>query len=262
VTVSNAANGTKVNGTLSADKTTWTSTDVLSYSATYNIDSHAADSSGTTIEQQGKVATLTPRSRPTRMIPAPSSVTQTGVGGGQPIVFQFSCPVKNKAAVEKQLSVVSTPPQTGGWYWVDDKNVHYRPEQYWQPGTTFTVSAKIYGVDFGNGVYGAADRTKTYHVHDSWIAKADGNTEQMQIFHNGQMVNSMPISMGQGCHAHAPRRTSPRSRPRTTPWIPAPTASARPSRAGIAPTRSGPNPSPTTASSYTRTRTASARRRR
>ena len=30
----------------------------------------------------------------------------------------------------------------------------------------------------------------------SWIAKADGSSEQMQIFHNGQMVKSMPISMG------------------------------------------------------------------
>jgi lipoprotein-anchoring transpeptidase ErfK/SrfK len=197
VTVSNTAKGTKVDGTLSADKTTWTSKDDLGYGSTYNIDAHAADSSGKTIEQQGKVTTLSPAKQANpNLIPAPSSVAQTGVGVGQPIVFQFSYPVKNKAAVEKQLSVVSNPPQTGGWYWVDDQNVHYRPEQYWKPGTTLTVSAKIYGVDFGNGVYGAEDRTETYHVHDSWIAEADGNTEQMQIFHNGQMVKSMPISMG------------------------------------------------------------------
>jgi lipoprotein-anchoring transpeptidase ErfK/SrfK len=197
VTVSNAAKGTKVNGTLSADKTTWTSKDVLGYGATYNIDVHATDPSGKSVEQQSKVTTLNPAKQANpNLIPAPSSVAQTGVGVGQPIVFQFSYPVKNKAAVEKELSVTSNPPQQGGWYWVDDKNVHYRPQQYWQPGTTLTVSAKIYGVDFGNGVYGAEDRTETYHVHDSWVAKADGNSEQMQIFHNGQMVKSMPISMG------------------------------------------------------------------
>jgi lipoprotein-anchoring transpeptidase ErfK/SrfK len=28
------------------------------------------------------------------------------------------------------------------------------------------------------------------------IAKADGNTEQMQIFDNGNLINTMPISMG------------------------------------------------------------------
>ncbi|WAL67241.1 Ig-like domain-containing protein [Amycolatopsis cynarae] len=197
VTVTNAAKGTKVQGTLSADKTTWTSKDVLGYGATYTVDAHAADGSGKTVEQQGKITTLSPAKQANpNLIPAPSSVAQTGVGVGQPIVFQFSYPVKNKADVEKQLSVTSNPPQEGGWYWIDDKNVHYRPKVYWQAGTTLTVSAKIYGVDFGNGVYGAEDRTETYHVHDSWIAKADGNTDQMQIFHNGQMVKSMLISLG------------------------------------------------------------------
>ncbi|TNC22344.1 L,D-transpeptidase [Amycolatopsis alkalitolerans] len=197
VTVTNAAKGTKVNGSLSADKTTWTSSDALGYGAKYQIDAHATDPSGKSVDQQSTVSTIKPAKQANaNLIPAPSSVAQTGVGVGQPIVFQFSYDVKNKAAVEKQLSVKSNPPQEGGWYWVDSKNVHYRPKDYWQPGTTLTVSAKIYGVDFGNGVYGAEDRTETYHVHDSWIAKADGNTEQMQIFHNGQMVKSMPISMG------------------------------------------------------------------
>ena len=38
------------------------------------------------------------------------------------------------------------------------------------------------------------------HVHDSWVAKADGATEVMQIFHNGQMVKSIPISLGSSGH--------------------------------------------------------------
>ncbi len=197
VTVQNTAKHTTVKGEFSADKTTWTSSEPLGYGSTYTIDAHGADRSGKTVEQQGQVTTVSPSKQANpNMIPAPASVAQTGVGVGQPVVFQFSYPVKNKADVEKQLSVVSNPPQEGSWYWIDDKNVHYRPKEYWQPGTTLTVSAKIYGVDFGNGVYGAEDRTETYHVHDSWIAKADGNTEQMQIFHNGQVVKTMPISMG------------------------------------------------------------------
>ncbi|HET6504709.1 MAG TPA: Ig-like domain-containing protein, partial [Amycolatopsis sp.] len=184
VTVTNTAKNKTVSGKLSADKTTWTTTEPLGFGSTYAVDAKGVDNTGKTSEQQSNVTTLTPAHQANpNLIPAPSSVAQTGVGVGQPIVFQFSYAVKNKAAVEKELSVVSNPPQQGGWYWIDDKNVHYRPKDYWQPGTTLTVSAKIYGVDFGNGVYGAADRTETYHVHDSWIAKADGNTEQMQIFH-------------------------------------------------------------------------------
>jgi lipoprotein-anchoring transpeptidase ErfK/SrfK len=197
VTVTNVAKGKTVAGTLATDGLSWTSTEPLGYSSTYNVLAHAVGGDGKPIEQQSQIATLTPKQQANaNLIPAPSSVASTGVGVGQPIVFTFAQSVKNKAAVEKQLSVESTPKQDGSWYWVDDKNVHYRPKEYWQPGTTLKVTANIYGLDFGNGVYGAADRTETYKVHDSWIAKADGSTEQMQIFHNGQMVKSMPISLG------------------------------------------------------------------
>lgn len=79
---------------------------------------------------------------------------------------------------------------------MDNHTLHYRPQSSWQPGTTITLHAYLYGVDLGNGVYGQTDRTATYTVHDSWIAKADGATEQMQIFHNGALVNTMPISLG------------------------------------------------------------------
>lgn len=197
VKVTNTGKNKSVSGTFSTDRTTWSTSEALGFGTTYSVEATGVDSAGRTVQQQGKVTTLNPAKQANaNLIPAPSTVAQTGVGVGQPIVFQFSYPVKNKAAVEKQLSVVSSPQQQGGWYWMDDKDVHYRPKDYWQPGTTLTVSAKIYGLDFGSGVYGAADRTETYHVHDSWIAKADGKTEQMQIFHNGQMVKSMPISLG------------------------------------------------------------------
>lgn len=197
VSVTNAGKGNTVAGKLAADGLSWTTTEPLGYNSTYKIVAHAQGTNGKPIEQQGRLTTLNPRQQANpNLIPAPAAVTSGGVGVGQPIVFSFGQPVKNKAEVEKKLSVESTPKQEGGWYWIDDKNVHYRPKEYWQPGTTLKVSAMIYGVDFGNGVYGATDRTETYKVHDSWVAKADGNTEQMQIFHNGQMVKSMPISMG------------------------------------------------------------------
>ncbi|MCU1683169.1 MAG: Conserved putative secreted protein [Amycolatopsis sp.] len=197
VTVTNTAKNKTVAGKIAADGLTWTSSEELGYGSTYKVLAHAQGSDGKPVEQQSQLTTVTPTKQVNpNLIPAPAAVASTGVGVGQPIVFSFTQPVKNKAEVEKQLSVESTPKQDGGWYWIDDKNVHYRPKVYWQPGTTLKVSAKIYGLDFGNGVFGAEDRTETYKVHDSWIAKADGNTEQMQIFHNGAMVKSMPISMG------------------------------------------------------------------
>ncbi|MFE6614962.1 Ig-like domain-containing protein [Amycolatopsis sp. NPDC057786] len=197
VTVTNADKGNQVKGELASDGLSWKTTEPLGYGSTYKIVAHAQGTDGKPVEQQSRVSTLSPKQQANpNLIPAPAAVASAGVGVGQPIVFAFGQPVKNKAEVEKKLSVESTPKQEGSWYWIDDKNVHYRPKEYWRPGTTLKVSAMIYGVDFGNGVYGATDRTETYKVHDSWVAKADGNTEQMQIFHNGTLAKSMPISMG------------------------------------------------------------------
>nr|WP_141997003.1 Ig-like domain-containing protein [Amycolatopsis cihanbeyliensis] len=197
VTMTNAGTGARVDGALAPDGTAWTATEPLGYASRYTVVASAVGDRGKRIEQHGEISTLAPRAQAEpNLIPAPESVRETGVGVGQPIVFQFSQPVEDRAAVERRLSVVSRPAQQGGWYWIDDRNVHYRPQEYWRPGTELTVNAKIYGVDFGNGVYGARDRTERYRVHDSWIAEADGATERMRIVHNGEQVKSMPISMG------------------------------------------------------------------
>ncbi|MFF5992526.1 L,D-transpeptidase [Prauserella flavalba] len=197
VAMVNTETSAEVRGTIDPATLTWTSAEPLGYGSTYRIVAHAVGDNGKQTEQRGTITTVTPEAQAEpNLIPGPAAVADTGVGVGQPIVFQFTEPVTDKAAVEKRLSVVSQPAQKGGWYWIDDQNVHYRPKEYWQPGTTLTVSAKVYGVDFGNGVYGAGDRTETYRVHDSWTAKADGATARMAIFHNGQQVRTMPISMG------------------------------------------------------------------
>ena len=198
VKVQNTVKGTIVKGETSADGSSWTSSEPLGYGATYAVTAHAQpDGGGAPVEQTAQITTLKPdKLAHPNMIPAPATVKSTGIGVGQPIVFQFSYAVKNKADVEKQLKVESSPEQEGSWYWIDDKNVHYRPKEYWQAGTTIKVTAKVYGVDFGGGVFGAESREESYKVHDSWIGKADGSTHQMKIYHNGDVVKTMPISLG------------------------------------------------------------------
>jgi lipoprotein-anchoring transpeptidase ErfK/SrfK len=195
VTVTNTAKGTHVTGELSADKATWTSNEDLGYGASYAVAAVGANSAGKSVTQNSTVTTLKPAKVVyPNMIPAPASVTSIGVG--QPVVFLFDQPVKNKAAVQAKLSVTTSPSQPGAWYWISDEEVHYRGEGYWQAGTTINVTAKIYGLDFGGGVYGAEDRQVTYKVHDALVAKADGNTEKMTIYDDGHAIKTMPISMG------------------------------------------------------------------
>ena len=196
VTVTNTAKGTTVSGAFSADKTTWTSSEDLGYGSTYSVNA-VGSNGGKSVTQTATVSTFKPaKVAYANMIPAPASVQSTGVGVGQPVTFSFDQPVANKKAVQAALTVTTSPNQPGAWYWISSTQVDYRAQSYWQAGTTINVTAKIYGLDMGNGVYGAEDRQVTYHVHDALIAKADGNSEQMQIFDNGNLINTMPISMG------------------------------------------------------------------
>jgi lipoprotein-anchoring transpeptidase ErfK/SrfK len=194
VTVTNKASGAVVAGTLAADGATWTSTQPLAYAATYAVGVDAKGPDGTASHQDLAVTTLSPAVQAfPSFIPPPA---QTTVGVGQPIVVKFNHAVHDRAATQRALSVTSTPPQAGGWYWLSDTEVHYRPQTYWTAGSTITLTASVYGVDLGGGVFGETDRTETIHVHDAWVAKADGATEQMQIFDNGALVKTMPISLG------------------------------------------------------------------
>jgi lipoprotein-anchoring transpeptidase ErfK/SrfK len=189
--------GNAVTGALSADNETWTSNESMGYGATYTISAVASGKSGPSVNKQATVSTLTPgKVAYPNMIPAPSTVTSSGVGVGQPIVFDFDQPVANKQAVQAALSVQTTPSQPGAWYWISNNQVDYRAQDFWQAGTTINVTANIVGVDFGNGIYGAENRQVTYHVHDALIAKADGKTEHMSIYDNGNLIKTMPISMG------------------------------------------------------------------
>ena len=193
ITVVNAASGTVVRGESSPDRTTWTSTEPLGYSSSYRIDATATAGKGAPVQRTETVTTLSPAAQAyPSLIPAPDSE----VGVGQPVVVRFDTAVTDRAAAEKALAVTANPPQPGSWFWMSNTEVHYRPQSYWQPGSTVTVNARLYGVDLGDGVYGQTDRTETFRVHDAWIAKADGATKTMQIFDNDQLVKTMPISLG------------------------------------------------------------------
>lgn len=198
VTVSRPSeNNKQVAGALTPDNLTWTSTEDLAYGATYIVAAAAVNPAGKTTEQAFTVTTINPaKTAYANVVPAPDVVQNTGIGVGQPMVFQFTAPVVNKAEVQNRLHVSTTPPQPGAWYWTDNQNVHYRAAQYWQPGTKIHVSADVYGLDLGNGVFGAENNAADYTVHDSWVAKAVGTTDQLTIFHNGQQVNAMSMSLG------------------------------------------------------------------
>lgn len=55
------------------------------------------------------------------------------------------------------MKVTSTPSQEGAWAWISSREAHFRPRNYWQPGTKVAVSVAINGLGAGNGNFGKSD---------------------------------------------------------------------------------------------------------
>jgi len=186
--------GREVTGVLSADGTAWTSGEPLGYGRTYRIEATATDTAGLVASSWSSFTTVVPAGV---IFPSFEPPPDRGVVGvGQPISVIFDSPPPDKAAAERALTVTSVPAQTGGWYWVDERTVHYRPQVYWQAGTQVTVTAKVYGVDLGGGMYGETDRTLNLTIGPSKIATIDDATKQMTVTIDGQVVRQIPVSMG------------------------------------------------------------------
>jgi lipoprotein-anchoring transpeptidase ErfK/SrfK len=200
VTLINEA-GKAVDGILTPDKTAWKPNGQLGYGHTYTLTAQGVTVTGPSGPTTATFTTLTPRNQ------TKAYLTTTGgqpladggtYGVGTVIVAHFDEDIPDKAAAEKRLSVTTDPPVQGSWYWLDDRNAHWRPQQYWASGTKVTVAAAIYGAQLGSGLYGQEDSKTTFTIGPSHIAIADDNTHQVQVFENGRVIRTMPTSMGRG----------------------------------------------------------------
>ncbi|MBB5808105.1 lipoprotein-anchoring transpeptidase ErfK/SrfK [Saccharothrix ecbatanensis] len=185
--------GVAVAGQVTPDGLQWTNTEPLGYQKTYTLSVTGEGADGKPVTKTSTFTTVKPRTL-TYLSVNPQDGTTVGVG--QPLAFYFDEPIADKAAAEAMISITAEPRVEGAFYWYDEKTVHWRPQAYWTPGTKITINAKIYGKHVGNGVYGEEDRVITTTIGDSVIHEADGQTHQVVTKVNGQVVRTMPTSMG------------------------------------------------------------------
>jgi lipoprotein-anchoring transpeptidase ErfK/SrfK len=185
--------GEAVPGQLDPEDTTWTTTKPLGYGKTYTISANAIGDDNRLVSRTSTFSTIRPR---TLTYPSINPLDGEMVGVGMPLAIYFDEPITDRQAAENAITITTTPPAYGTLYWFSKKEVHWRPREFWQPGTRVTVEIRDYGKDFGNGVYGQEDRISHFTIGDSVIARANGATHQMTVDINGQTVRTMPISMG------------------------------------------------------------------
>ena len=199
-----SSSGAAVAGALSPDKTTWTAAEPLGYGRSYTLNAAAVNADGKTAATTVTFTTLTPgnMTEPYINTTAGTDLTDGGVYGvGVVPVVHFDEPIDNEAAAEKALVVTTVPPVTGSWYWADDQNVHWRPQNYYASGTKVTVSADVYGVEVGPGLYGQSDVSKSFTIGAKQVSIADDTTHVVSVYVNDQLVRQMPTSMGKGGYA-------------------------------------------------------------
>src|SRR5574340_41882 len=63
------------------------------------------------------------------------------VGVAQPIIIRFNEAIGDRAAAERAIRITSTPPVAGHFYWFGDRQVRWRPNEFWPANTKVNVEA-------------------------------------------------------------------------------------------------------------------------
>ena len=184
--------GMQVAGTLSPDGLTWSTAEPLGYSKHYTLNAQALGLSGV-INNQMSFQTSSPQN-----LTMPYVVPNDGavVGIGQPVAVRFDENIADRLAAQRAITITANPPVEGGFYWLSNREVRWRPKEFWQPGTTIDVAVKSYGVDLGDGLFGQEDVVTRFTIGDAVVATADDATKTLTVRLNGAVVKTMPISMG------------------------------------------------------------------
>ncbi|HEV2885467.1 MAG TPA: Ig-like domain-containing protein, partial [Jatrophihabitans sp.] len=191
--------GQQIKGKLSGDKRSWASAEVLGYDRSYQLQATAVDPAGRTSTKASTFSTVKPANMTMPYI-------QTAAGGGiapgvtfgvgQVVRIHFDESIPDRKAAQAALSVQTVPAQVGGFSWLDDANVYWRTKNYLKAGTKVTITAKVFGKNLGNSIYGQADVSTWFRVGDKHISIADDRTKMIKVYSNDRLVRTIPTSMG------------------------------------------------------------------
>jgi lipoprotein-anchoring transpeptidase ErfK/SrfK len=191
------ATGRHVAGELSADGTRWHSTSPLAANAHYTVRVSTEDEDGAPGRRVVTFDTGKPRAKKRLDVTFGPKAGKYGVG--QPVTAELSMPVRDRAqraVVERALKVESTPAVQGAWHWVDDKELHYRPKEYWPAHATLQVRSNLEGIKISDRLWGGRAKPLRLTTGDRVIAVTDASSHSMTVYRNGEVINTIPVTTG------------------------------------------------------------------
>ncbi|MFD5392899.1 Ig-like domain-containing protein [Streptomyces sp. NPDC127097] len=193
VTMTSVETKQPVEGTLSADGSSWKPDQPLSRSTKYKVTAHAVDSQGRKAVENSSFTTVAPaNSFIGNFTPEDGST----VGVGMPVSINFDKPVKNKADVQSAINVASSSNQRVVGHWFNDKRLDFRPQNYWKANSEVTMELGLDGVEASPGVKGIQNKTVSFHVGHSQISTVDTKAHEMTVVRDGRTLKTIPISAG------------------------------------------------------------------
>ncbi|MGZ5407111.1 MAG: Ig-like domain-containing protein [Aeromicrobium sp.] len=179
--------------------TGWVATQLLEPGQTYHFQVKG-------INEEGKTATLE-RTFTTQDLglnqqtyPSVAPLQGETVGVGMPVIVTFDIPVKNRALYERKMRVESTPAVEGTWSWLSDREVHYRPKDFWPDGAKVKIIAAVNGLPAGNGVYGQKDQIVDFKVGRSVVSTVDVASHKLTVRIDDKVARTIPVTTGDAGH--------------------------------------------------------------
>ncbi|MCP2341255.1 L,D-transpeptidase [Actinomadura rupiterrae] len=194
VTVTDAK-GHKAEGKLSPDGRSWQTSWGLTPGASYTVTAHGKDGD----KQSTATSTFTTVAAKQKLESGLSPLDGENVGVGMPVQLLLSDEVPSKAgkqAVERALELRASTPITGAWSWVNDKEVDFRPKDYWPSGTKVKLVAHLAGVKAGDGLYGVKDRTLSFTIGAKHYTRISAESHEAKVYNADRVVRTMPVSLG------------------------------------------------------------------
>ena len=191
--------GTPVAGFVNRERTSFTTTEPLGYGVEYTWGGAAVGRDGKAIPLSGSFTTVAPQSQVNGQFQLADGQV---VGIAAPIILQFDASISDKASVERALTVTTNPTVEGSWAWLPDEvggsRVHWRSREYFPAGTTVRVDARLYGVPFGDGAFGATDSTLDFAIGRRQLVKAEASSYRIEVITDEGTILNLPCSYGEG----------------------------------------------------------------
>jgi lipoprotein-anchoring transpeptidase ErfK/SrfK len=197
--VSAKSGGEEMDGQVSGDGGSWASASAPKPAASYRAVAQVKDSAGVVHKKSVTfTAASVPDSQRVSFTVTPGSGSTVGIG--QPVVVRFLTPISRRAAMLKVMSVTGTTPGgksvVGAWHWLNSQEVHWRPKEFWTPGTKVSVQMRIAGVKAGPDRYGRKDYSQSFTIGSSHVTQVDARSDRVKVYRDGKLQNTWPTGTG------------------------------------------------------------------